>query len=146
MADAIKKTSRWILFFTSLVILLPSPQSDPKKQIEFGSILVLILAGMLALDMLYLILKFPRKRPYILIEFGLYTVFIGLFIFRLITSKAISSLMSPELNAVGGRPLLLIIFFTICIVLIASVMIVMIDAKNAWSRSGKTGTSPMQLT
>jgi len=132
---AINKIARWILLFASLIILVPSPESNPNKQLEWGDVPVFILAGMLALDMLYLILKLPRKRLHVLVEFGLYFIFIGLTAFRLITSNAISYLMSNELDAVGGRPLLLILFIIIFGTLIASTIVVLIDAKNALGKS-----------
>jgi len=126
----IRKIARWILLFASLAFVVPFP-SDAKEQMAFGSVLVSILMVVLALDMLLLILRVPRKRLQVLLEFGLYPTFIILSLFQLFSRKALACLMSNELNALGERVSFLTLFVGINGVLIASALVVLIDAKNA---------------
>lgn len=136
---AIRRIARWILLLASLAFVIPFP-SDAKESVESGSILIAILMVLLALDMLLLILRVPRKRVQVLLEFGLYPAFIELLLFRLITSNAVSSLMSHEVSTLGACAPLLLLFAAIYGLLVASAFIVLLDAKNSYQ--GKNASHP----
>ena len=127
----IKRIARWILLLASISCIIPFP-SDVAEPVELGSILISILMALLALDMLLLILRVPRRRFQLLFEFVLYPAFIALLLFRLITSNAVSSLMSHELGTLGARATLLLLFVAIYASLIAAAFIVLLDAKNSY--------------
>ena len=127
----IKRIARWILLLASISCIIPFP-SDVAEPVELGSILISILMALLALDMLLLILRVPRRRFQLLFEFVLYPAFIALLLFRLITSNAVSSLMSHELGTLGVRATLLLLFVAIYASLIAAAFIVLLDAKNSY--------------
>lgn len=127
----IRRIARWILFLVSISCIIPFP-SDVAEPVELRSILISILMALLALDMLLLILRVPRRRFQLLFEFVLYPAFIALLLFRLITSNAVSSLMSHELGTLGARATLLLLFGAIYASLIAAAFIVLLDAKNSY--------------
>ncbi|MGI6087530.1 MAG: hypothetical protein ACOYCD_06230 [Kiritimatiellia bacterium] len=127
----IRRIARWILLLASISCIIPFP-SDVAEPVELGSILISILMALLALDMLLLILRVPRRRFQLLFEFVLYPAFIALLLFRLITSNAVSSLMSHELGTLGVRATLLLLFVAIYASLIAAAFIVLLDAKNSY--------------
>ena len=122
----IRRIARWILLLASISCIIPFP-SDVAEPVELGSILISILMALLALDMLLLILRVPRRRFQLLFEFVLYPAFIALLLFRLITSNAVSSLMSHEL---GTREARLLHFRHIYASLIAAAFIVLLDART----------------
>ncbi len=127
----IRRIARWILFLASISFIIPLP-SDVAEPVELRRILISILMALLALDMLLLILRVPRRRFQLLFEFVLYPAFITLFLFRLITGNVVALFMSHELGTLGVRATLLLLFVVIYASLIAAAFIVLLDAKNSY--------------
>lgn len=127
---AIRKIARWVLFFSSMTFIIPFP-SDAKEPLTLSNILISLFMALLTLDMLLLILQVQRKRVQVLLEFVLYPAFIALLVARIITSGAIASLTSST-QILGGIYEPLLLFTSICGLLITAAWIVLLDAKDSY--------------
>lgn len=126
----IKIIARWVLLLAAISFAFPY-RSEATEEIGWQSILLSIFMGLLALNMLLLVLRVRRRRVQLLFEFVLYPVFIGMLLLRLIGSNVFTSLTSAQLTLLGS-PSLLGFFVVIYGVLIASSFIVLLDAKQAF--------------